>query len=368
MAYTSSEGGYGIGATSAFHLDPSHPDTVSIPDPELLFRGHFGRSGQDLVITGQDGHRHIVPGYFASEKHPALVAPNGAHLSGDLVEHLAGSQTPGQYAQAQDATPANPIGQIEKVVGIATVVRNGVSVTLHVGDKVFQSDIVQTGADSSCGISFPDGTALNLVASTRLVLNEYSFDANSTSNSALFSLVEGTFAAVAGAVAHTGDMKVGTPVATMGIRGTTFVLGAVLGEVFFLLREDYHTDHHKGILAIEDFGITIADTDYITYCTTTGCRTEPLTNSQEALFRSIIDGLDEIIDRGTNPKNLDHIPGSGDNPNLLLPILFSIQENGGQITFGTIFPFHPGSGGSVPPASISACRQRISARRLYRRP
>jgi hypothetical protein len=131
------------------------------------------------------------------------------------------------------------------------VVRNGVSVTLHVGDKVYQSDVVQTGADSSCGISFPDGTALNLVANTRLVLNEYSFDANSTSNTALFSLVEGTFAAVAGAVAHTGNMKVGTPVATMGIRGTTFILGAVLGEVFFLLQEDYHTDHHKDAFTIE---------------------------------------------------------------------------------------------------------------------
>ena len=235
---------------------------------------------------------------------------------------------PGHYAQAQATTPTDPVGQIEKVVGIADVVRNGVSVTLHVGDKVFQSDIIQTGADSSCGVSFPDGTALNLVANTRMVLNEYSFNANSTSNTALFSLVEGTFAAVAGAVAHTGNMKVGTPVATMGIRGTTFVLGTILGEVFFLLREDYHTDHHKGVLAIENFGITIADTDYLTYCTTTSCRSEPLTNSQNALFRNIIDGLDDVIDRSTtNPKNLDHIPGSGDNPNLLLPLPQFLQEN-----------------------------------------
>ena len=349
MAYTSGEGGYGTGAaTSAFHLDPSHPDTVSIPDAELLFRGHFGRSGPDLVITSQDGHRHIVPGYFASEKHPALVAPNGAHLSGDLVDHLAGSPMPGHYAQAQTTTPTDPVGQIEKVVGIADVVRNGVSVTLHVGDKVFQSDIIQTGADLSCGVSFPDGTALNLVANTRMVLNEYSFNANSTSNTALFSLVEGTFAAVAGAVAHTGNMKVGTPVATMGIRGTTFVLGTILGEVFFLLREDYHTDHHKGALAIENFGITIADTDYVTYCTTTSCRSEPLTNSQNALFRNIIDGLDDVIDRSTtNPKNLDHIPGSGDNPNLLLPLPQFLQENVTPPIFINV-GFNPGNSNPPP--------------------
>jgi hypothetical protein len=330
MAYMSGDGGYRSDA-SLFRLDAS-ADTVSVPDAELLFRGHFARSGPDLVLTGQDGHRHVVPGYFANEKHLTLVAPNGAHLSGDLVDHLAGSPTPGHYAQAQTSAPTDPIGQVEKVVGVANVVRNGVSVSLHVGDKVYQSDVVQTGADSSCGIAFPDGTALNLVAKTRLVLNEYSFDANSTSNTALFSLVEGTFAAVAGAIAHTGSMKVGTPVATMGIRGTTFVLGTILGEVFFLLREDYHTDHHKGALAIEDFGIEISDTDAVTYCTTASCRSEPLSTSQQALFREIIDGLDRIIDRASN-QNSNQSPGSGDNPNLLLLPFQLLEENGGKPLF-----------------------------------
>ena len=75
----------------------------------------------------------------------------------------------------------NSIGKIEKVVGDVTVVRNGVSVALHVGDAVFKSDVVATGASSSCGISFPDGTALNLVANTRMALNDYAFDANSNS-------------------------------------------------------------------------------------------------------------------------------------------------------------------------------------------
>ena len=37
------------------------------------------------------------------------------------------------------------------------------------------------------------------------------------------SLVEGTFSFVAGKVAPTGEMRVDTPVATMGIRGTTVI-------------------------------------------------------------------------------------------------------------------------------------------------
>jgi hypothetical protein len=47
------------------------------------------------------------------------------------------------------------------------------------------------------------------------------YDPNSTSNASLFNLTKGTFTFVAGKVAKTGDMKVDTPVATMGIRGTT---------------------------------------------------------------------------------------------------------------------------------------------------
>jgi hypothetical protein len=37
----------------------------------------------------------------------------------------------------------------------------------------------------------------------------------------LFNLSKGTFTFVAGKIAKTGDMKIDTPVATMGIRGTT---------------------------------------------------------------------------------------------------------------------------------------------------
>ena len=115
---------------------------------------------------------------------------------------------------------------MQKVTGTVTVLRNGVSVAVNVGDAVYKSDVILTGADSKCGITFPDGTALELLPNTRMALNEYNYDAHSTSNQALFTLIDGTFGFVAGKVAHSGDMKIGTPVATMGIRGTTGVVQA----------------------------------------------------------------------------------------------------------------------------------------------
>src|SRR5258708_35299714 len=167
MAYASGvQGGYGVGEPVIHQESSDH--SVLVPDAELLFTGQYHRAGPDLVLTGRDGQHHLIPGYFSGENHPALVAPNGARLSPDVVDLLAGSPTPGHYAQAQPPPPADTIGKIEKVVGNVTVVRNGVAVALNVGEAVFKSDVVQTGTQSMAGINFPTDTALNLMANPRM--------------------------------------------------------------------------------------------------------------------------------------------------------------------------------------------------------
>jgi len=90
-----------------------------------------------------------------------------------------------------------------------------------VGDLVYLGDVVQTGADGRLGINFTDGSSFNLSSNARMALNEFVYDPNGKSNSTLFDLTKGTFTFVAGNIAKTGDMKVDTPVATLGIRGTT---------------------------------------------------------------------------------------------------------------------------------------------------
>jgi len=90
-----------------------------------------------------------------------------------------------------------------------------------VGDLVYLGDVVQTGADGRLGINFADGSSFNLSSNARMALNEFVYDPNGKSNSTMFNLTRGTFTFVAGNIAKSGDMKVDTPVATMGIRGTT---------------------------------------------------------------------------------------------------------------------------------------------------
>src|SRR6202020_1375071 len=109
-----------------------------------------------------------------------------------------------------------------------TAIRNGVSIILNQGDNVEKGDVVQSGSNSTLGVTFIDGTVFGLSSNARMVLNEMIYDPNGSSNSSLISLVAGTISFVAGETAKHGDMKVDTPVATMGIRGT-----AVLVEIDF---------------------------------------------------------------------------------------------------------------------------------------
>jgi VCBS repeat-containing protein len=201
-------------------------DAIIVPDADLLFNGNFKRSGPDLVLSGGD-RELVLHDYFRGEKRAALASPDGAHLNGDLVNALAGHTQLAQAGGSPSVAPAI-IGHVTKLTGSATAIRNGVSIILNQGDNVHKGDVVQSGSDSTLGITFIDGTVFGLASNARMVLNEMIYDPNGSDNKSLLSLVAGTISFVAGATAKKGDMKVDTPVATMGIRGT-----AVLVEIDF---------------------------------------------------------------------------------------------------------------------------------------
>ena len=111
--------------------------------------------------------------------------------------------------------------------------------------------MVQSGSNSTLGITFIDGTVFGLSSNARMVLNEMVYDPNGSNNSSLLSLVAGTITFVAGETAKHGDMKVDTPVATMGIRGT-----AVLVEIDFTVPGQGGTPDAKFQVLVEPDGTT----------------------------------------------------------------------------------------------------------------
>lgn len=133
------------------------------------------------------------------------------------------SASPAPAADAQSAA-VEPIGNVATVTGIATVIRDKNSYPLKVRDDIYLNDVVQTSSNSSLGITFNDATTFNLSASAKITIDNYIYEDGGKQNSAIFDIGRGTVAFVAAAVAKTGDMKIATPTATLGIRGTTGVV------------------------------------------------------------------------------------------------------------------------------------------------
>jgi hypothetical protein len=169
---------------------------------------------------------------------PALpLAGAGVAFASDTIE-LAQAQPQVQPTAAPSPTPSasptpapdpqsvaiEPIGNVATVTGIATVVRDKNSYPLKVRDDIYLNDVVQTSSNSSLGITFNDATTFNLSASARITIDNYVYEEGGKQNSAIFDIGKGTVAFVAAAVAKSGDMKIATPTATLGIRGTTGVV------------------------------------------------------------------------------------------------------------------------------------------------
>jgi hypothetical protein len=171
----------------------------------------------------------------------AMPAPAGVEITPLTIDDASPALT--RLAQAQPApTPApptaaptptapastaagdEPIGNVAALTGIATVIRNKDSIALKLKDDIYLNDTVATSADSSLGVTFNDATTFHLSANSKLTIDNYVYEDGGKKNAGIFDIGKGTVAFVAAAVAKTGDMKITTPTASLGIRGTTGVV------------------------------------------------------------------------------------------------------------------------------------------------
>jgi hypothetical protein len=130
-------------------------------------------------------------------------------------------QGPATAPSPAQPAAAEPIGNVATLTGTATVIRNRNSIALKLQDDIFLDDVLQTSANSTLGVTFNDATTFNLTANARITVDSFVYEDGGKQNGALFDITKGTVAFVAAAVAKTGDMRISTPTATLGIRGTT---------------------------------------------------------------------------------------------------------------------------------------------------
>jgi hypothetical protein len=121
---------------------------------------------------------------------------------------------------------ANDIGQIKTTKGTVHVERDGTRLPATVGMAIRQSDTLVTGEDGSAGVTFSDNSLLSTGPNSVLVVEQYSFDTTTHAGKFDAALRKGTLAVVSGKMVKQspGAMRVRTPAAIMGVRGTEFVV------------------------------------------------------------------------------------------------------------------------------------------------
>lgn len=126
------------------------------------------------------------------------------------------------------ATPAiaADIGLIKVAKGTVQIERGGAKIAAAVGTPLRASDVVVTGADGSAGITFTDNSLVSVGPNSVFAIEKYSFDSTTHSGQFQGNLRQGRLAAVSGKMVKQSpeSMKIRTPSAVMGVRGTEFVV------------------------------------------------------------------------------------------------------------------------------------------------
>jgi len=130
------------------------------------------------------------------------------------------------------AAEASPAGSVKSVTGQAQVLRNGAApAPLQPGDRIFEKDVLTTGKGSSLGLVMRDNATLSLGPASRLVVERFLFAPEKGSLAQVLRLSRGSMAAVSGEITklNPAAAKVETPLYSIGIRGTHFLLNVEPG-------------------------------------------------------------------------------------------------------------------------------------------
>ncbi|MGI9536587.1 MAG: FecR family protein [Desulfocapsaceae bacterium] len=118
------------------------------------------------------------------------------------------------------------IALVKKASGDVSVVRKDERIKVEPGTRLQQSDIIISGADSTVGVTFMDGTLLSIGPSSHVDLQQYVFEPIEEQYDFSLYLKKGQAVYSSGRIGKLAPekVKVNTPRATLGIRGTRFIV------------------------------------------------------------------------------------------------------------------------------------------------
>ena len=150
---------------------------------------------------------------------------------------------PNAVVKAQNA------GRVGAVNPNATGTQPGAGTrTLSVGANVVYKEKVETSAEGSTQIMFPDQSTLNVGRNSSIVIDEFVYDPAAGTGKMVASVSKGVLRFVGGQISHTAGVTVNTPVGTLGIRGGVASIVYPLTPAF--IASDPNLANAKGELVI----------------------------------------------------------------------------------------------------------------------
>ncbi len=138
---------------------------------------------------------------------------------GVVVLVLAGSAPVwGQEAAA--------VGRIKVVSGSAFILRQNATIPAELGQAVFETDGLRTGADGRIGVTLKDDTRVSLGSNSEARIDRFVYAPADGRLGFVFNIVRGVAAYVSGQIAKLApdSIRLETPAAIVGVRGTSLAV------------------------------------------------------------------------------------------------------------------------------------------------
>lgn len=132
-------------------------------------------------------------------------------------------------AAPADAQSSPAIGWIKIASGAVFIVRPGASLPAAPGAALLETDTLKTGADGRLGVPLNDDTRISLGPDSEARLSRYRYAPSDDALSLVFNLIRGAAVYASGQIAKLSPdaVRLETPAAIVGVRGTTVALKVV---------------------------------------------------------------------------------------------------------------------------------------------
>lgn len=210
-------------------------ETVVRPESSLLFQEILYKpdtpAADSLVLNLLRGGLRALTGLVGKRGNPnayklragtATIGIRGTEFSARLCDKDCAE--PDRENHSNRSTPV--AARVVQLVGAAEVSRGNAKLPVSLDGPLYTGDLIETGPDAHAVLVFRDEARLTVNPSTRLVLTRYDYSTSPKAEppSMFVELLRGGLRFATGLIGKQNPrmVKVRTPTATLGIRGTVF--------------------------------------------------------------------------------------------------------------------------------------------------